>query len=99
MLLVIYLFVHLFIAVIATGGAPALLCPVLSDPRWGNVTINYNIGINTYEAVYHCENGKSINGDKTRYCSDNTRRWSGQEPTCIPGKWINVIICVWLLLI
>lgn len=90
----VYLFVHLFIVVpvIATGGVPALLCPLLSDPRWGSVTINYNPGINTYEAEYHCEDGKSLNGDERRYCSDNTRRWSGQEPTCIPGNLIRIML-------
>ena len=62
-----------------------MLCPQLNRPHWGAVKINFNVDVNMYEAVYHCEPGKSLNGDKKRYCSENSQTWSGQEPTCIAG--------------
>ena len=77
----------LFVSVISSGKTPDLLCPELRDPQWGAVAINFNSEGNTYEAVYSCEAGRSLNGGRRRYCISNSRRWSGEEPTCIPGKW------------
>ena len=79
---------------ISTGETPDLLCPELRDPRWGSVRINFNVEFGTYEAVYRCESGRSLNGGRRRYCNENRRMWSGQEPTCIPGMFLFTL-CLW----
>lgn len=96
----LYYNTYLFVSVIPTGETPDLLCPELRDPRWGSVRISFNVEFGTYEAVYRCEPGRSLNGGRRRYCNGNRRMWSGQEPTCIPGMYSycyshNNTLCLW----
>ena len=91
---VLYCNAYLFIAVISTGETPDLLCTELRDPRWGSVRINFNVEISTYEAIYRCEPGRSLNGGRRRFCNENNGMWSGQEPTCIPGMHSILYLCV-----
>lgn len=90
----VYLICSLFISVIPAGETPELLCPELNDPRWGTVKISFSADIVAYQAVYKCERGRSLNGDKRRYCSTKTKMWSGQEPTCIPGTYAYCIFWI-----
>lgn len=85
---VLYYNTCLFVSVISTGETPELLCPELRDPRWGSVRINFSVEFGTYEAVYRCEPGRSLNGGRRRICNQIRRMWSGQEPTCIPGVFL-----------
>ena len=75
----------IYVAVVkAAGGSPQLLCPDPTNPRWGRVDVRYDIGNGLFVATYSCDEGRSLNGDQTRYCLGNNK-WSGQQPTCIPG--------------
>ncbi|XP_062518038.1 sushi, von Willebrand factor type A, EGF and pentraxin domain-containing protein 1-like isoform X5 [Corticium candelabrum] len=51
------------------------LCPELSSPAYGEVTVGYNV------ATYSCQYGYKLKGDKKRTCSYGV--WSGSEPSCV----------------
>ncbi len=53
------------------------MCPELSSPAYGEVTVGYNV------ATYSCQYGYKLKGDKKRTCSYGV--WSGSEPSCVKG--------------
>lgn len=56
-----------------------LMCPTLSDPENGVVTILDDIpgGV----AIYRCNPGLALVGDSNRTCGID-EQWSGEPPTC-----------------
>ena len=50
------------------------VCPKLSDPAYGEVTVAYDV------ATYSCQYGYKLKGDKKRTCSYGV--WSGSQPRC-----------------
>ncbi len=56
------------------------VCPVLGDPRNGEVSVSaYGT-----TATYSCDRGYKLEGNKQRTCSYGV--WSGSEPHCKKGK-------------
>ena len=58
-------------------------CSQLSDPA--NGTVRWTGLTNGSLAVYSCDKGYQLSGDRIRTCMSNGM-WSGQEPTCIRKK-------------
>ena len=57
------------------------MCPELSDPANGEVTVTGQIEGST--AAYSCAIGYTLIGDDTRICRNGV--WSGTEPVCLEG--------------
>ena len=55
------------------------MCPGLSDPSNGEVTVSGHRTGDT--AVYSCEDGFELLGDVMRTCMSNSE-WSGEAPVC-----------------
>ena len=66
--------------------AAVILCPELSAPANGGVTLNtQTLGVGT-TATYSCDPGYILIGETTRTCEDTHRgttgTWNGTEPLC-----------------
>ena len=66
--------------------AAVILCPELSAPANGGVTLNtQTFGVGT-TATYSCDPGYVLVGEITRTCEDTHRgatgTWNGTEPLC-----------------
>ena len=66
--------------------AAVILCPELSAPANGGVTLNtQTFGVGT-TATYSCDPGYVLVGEITRTCEDThsgaTGTWNGTEPLC-----------------
>ena len=68
------------------------MCPDLSDPENGEVTVNGHRTDHT--AVYSCNDGFKLVGHKIRTCL-RISRWSGEEPVCRsdPGNKLIINVC------
>ena len=57
------------------------VCPTLSDPSNGDVTLtNDNLTVDQ-NAMYNCNHGYILIGEDRRICQVNAT-WSGSEPIC-----------------
>ena len=65
------------------------MCPDLSAPRNGTVTVN---GSRTGDkAVYSCEDVFELVGDVMRTCMNNSQ-WNGEAPVCQSNPGNELII-------
>ena len=64
-------------------------CPALVNPSNGSVVVNstHYGGV----AFYFCSSGYTLIGLTTRVCLAS-ETWSGDEPKCIPSKYIAMYI-------
>ena len=69
-------------------------CSSLQNPPNGNVSLSNSV------ALYSCLDGYRLDGQETRYCSNNTAQWLGQAPTCTreyfffsTDEYISLWIC------
>jgi hypothetical protein len=56
-----------------------IVCPILPNPKNGNVTILEDQTI----AIYKCNIGFSLRGSEVRECDDGV--WTGTEAECVSG--------------
>ena len=57
------------------------MCPQLSDPIGGSVTINADIIVPGSRATYSCDDKHQLSGPSVRECQENGT-WSEIGPTC-----------------
>ncbi len=69
----------------------AVLCPELSQPSDGTVTITS--GAPGGRAIYTCNTGNNLIGSSTRFCLISGI-WSGNAPTCQGGCDVGMHACM-----
>ena len=57
------------------------MCPQLSDPIGGSVTVGTDVLVPGSRAMYSCDDRHRLSGSSVRECQEDGT-WSEIEPTC-----------------